>query len=138
MESNLSQTVVGDEITPDAAVIEVHVRELSQLFNSMDPSPFLDKDLDPDAEEVIVSWARELRDDTPIALLVHLDQASVVPNEARLLPESIHGYFKHRAELTQRRLRELFRQGRTSLVIGLVFLTCTILLGDLIEYLMGT
>src|SRR5438309_1002720 len=46
-----NRLTAGDEIPAGAGVIEVHVRELSQLFNSMDPSPFLDKDLDVDAEE---------------------------------------------------------------------------------------
>ena len=40
--------------------IEVRLRELAQLFNLMDPSPFVDRDLDAAAEEFIVSWAREL------------------------------------------------------------------------------
>jgi hypothetical protein len=51
--------VAGDEIPPASEIIEVRVAELSQLFNSMDPSPFHDKDLDDDAEEFIVSWAKE-------------------------------------------------------------------------------
>ena len=66
--------IAGDEIPPDTSVIEGHVRELTQLFNSMDPSPFLDKDLDVGAEEFITGWARELPRDKPLALLVHLDQ----------------------------------------------------------------
>lgn len=39
--------------------ISLRLRELNQLFNSMDPSPFNDRDLDHDAEEFIVSSARE-------------------------------------------------------------------------------
>ena len=39
--------------------IELKLRDISQLFNTMDPSPFNEKDLDHDAEEFIVSWARE-------------------------------------------------------------------------------
>ena len=118
-------------------MIEVHVRELSQIFNSMDPSPFLDKDLDVDAEEFIVSWAKELPDHAPLALLVHLDRAGVEPDRVRLLGDAVHSYFRHRAELTQRRLRDLLRLGRTSLVIGLLFLAGTILLGRWIGYLLG-
>jgi len=41
----------GDPIPPRCYVIEVHVGELKQLFNSIDPSPFRNKDLDPKAEE---------------------------------------------------------------------------------------
>ena len=41
------------------ARIQLRLRELAQLFNSRDPSPFVDRDLDADAEEFIMSWARE-------------------------------------------------------------------------------
>ena len=37
------------------AHIQVRLRELPQLFNSMDPSPFSERDLDADAEEFILS-----------------------------------------------------------------------------------
>jgi hypothetical protein len=47
----------GDPIPPKCSVIEVHVGELKQLFNAIDPSQFRDKDLDPKADEFIVGWA---------------------------------------------------------------------------------
>ena len=50
----------GDPIPRKCSVIEVHVGELKQLFNAIDPSPFRDKDLDPKAEEFVVGWAKEL------------------------------------------------------------------------------
>src|SRR3989442_6655319 len=83
-----NRLIAGDEIPADTGVIEVHVRELSQLFNSMDPSPFLDKDLDVDAEEFITGWARELPRDKPLALLVHLDQP-VVKSRAAFSAEPV-------------------------------------------------
>jgi hypothetical protein len=43
----------------DPATIQVRIHELRQLFNSIDPSPFRERDLDADCEEFIVSWARE-------------------------------------------------------------------------------
>src|SRR5260370_14240537 len=49
----------GDPIPHKCSVIEVHVGELKQLFNSIDPSPFRNKDLDPKAEEFIVGWAKD-------------------------------------------------------------------------------
>jgi len=39
----------ADPIPPKCGVIEVHVTELKQLFNSIDPSPFRNRDLDPKA-----------------------------------------------------------------------------------------
>ena len=102
--------------------IEVHVAELKQLFDSMDPSPFRQRDLDPRAEEFIVSWAREARRGAPLRLTVHADHVPEAAHEAAL-GAAINDFFLYRARITRRRLRELFRIGRISLVIGLVALT---------------
>src|SRR5215469_16180756 len=53
----------GDAIPPKCAVIEVHVGELRQLFDAIDPSPFRERDLDSKAEEFIVGWAKDLPKD---------------------------------------------------------------------------
>ncbi|MBP6390159.1 MAG: hypothetical protein KA175_00410 [Flavobacteriales bacterium] len=46
--------------------IEVTLRNISALFNSLDPSPFRDKDLDAEAEAFIVSWAQEYPVEEPL------------------------------------------------------------------------
>jgi hypothetical protein len=40
-------------MTEKYATIEVAAHELTQLFNSLDPSPFPDRDLDDEAEAYI-------------------------------------------------------------------------------------
>jgi len=57
----------GDSIPANCEVIEVHVAELKRLFNAIDSSPFREKDLDPNAEDFIVSWARDVPRDAPRA-----------------------------------------------------------------------
>jgi hypothetical protein len=54
--------------------IKLNLHDISQLFNSMDPSPFIERDLDDDAEEFIVSWAQEFFLDDPVRLRVYLKQ----------------------------------------------------------------
>ena len=101
--------------------IELKLHDISQLFNSMDPSPFHEKDLDADAEEFIVSWAHEYPRDAPLALRIYLAQwPKDDPNN--MVRQSIHHYFDYRAKLTNLEFRRLMDQGRTSLVIGLTFL----------------
>jgi hypothetical protein len=126
----------GDPIPPKCSVIEVHVGELKQLFNAIDPSPFRDKDLDPKADEFIVGWAKDLPRDATLALVVDLDREAGLPDEAAVLRDAIHEFFSQRAQAYRRRLRELFRVGRTSLVIGLVALASAIALGDFLAALM--
>ena len=126
----------GDPIPPKCAIIEVHVGELKQLFDAIDPSPFRDRDLDPKAEEFIVGWAKDLPRDASLALVVDLDREAGLPDEAAVLRDAIHEFFRHRAETHRQRLRELFRVGRTSLGIGLVALAAAIGLGDFLATLM--
>jgi hypothetical protein len=126
----------GDLIPPKCSIIEIHVSELKQLFDAIDPSPFRDRDLDPKAEEFIVGWAKDLPRDASLALVVDLDREAGLPNEAAVLREAIHEFFRHRAETYRRRLRELFRLGRTSLLIGVVVLAGAIALGDFLANLM--
>ncbi|HLZ40437.1 MAG TPA: hypothetical protein VKQ11_05725 [Candidatus Sulfotelmatobacter sp.] len=110
--------------------------ELKQLFDAIDPSPFRERDLDPKAEEFIVGWAKDLPRDASLALVVDLDREAGLPNEAAVLRDAIHEFFRHRAEMYRRRLRELFRLGRTSLLIGIVVLAAAIALGDFLSKLM--
>lgn len=110
--------------------------ELKQLFNAIDPAPFRDRDLDPKAEEFIVGWAKDLPRDATLALLIDLDRQAGLPDEAAVLREAIHEFFRQRALTYRQRLRELFRVGRTSLAIGLVALAAAIALGDFLAGLM--
>ena len=122
----------GDPIPAQCAIIEVHVADLKQLFNTIDPTPFRDRDLDPDVDKFIVEWAREAPADKPLVLLVHLDRASSTSNEAVVARDSIHTFFARRASASRAKLRRLFRYGRISLMIGLAVLTLLIVLAQLI------
>jgi hypothetical protein len=106
--------------------IELEVRETKQLFNSMDPSPFRERDLDTDAEEFIESWAREFPADAALTLRVHLDQWPA-EDPTSLIGDAVHNYFAYRARQDDIEFRRLMQQGRTSMMIGLVFLACCLL-----------
>ena len=114
---------------PGINTIDVRVESVTNLFNSIDPSPFHRKDLDQDAEDFIVSWAREFPRGEPLRLVVHLDE---MPSDAecRSVTDAVHNYFAYRAELTRRDFRFLMRQGQTTLVIGLLFLAACHLVAE--------
>ena len=106
--------------------------ELKQLFNAIDPSPFREKDLDPNAEEFIVSWAREVSGDAQLALLVYLDRPAGLPEEPDILRDALREFFAYRKDSARRRLSQLFRVGRKSLFIGITCLTVSIGVSDFI------
>lgn len=106
--------------------LDLRLRELGQLFNSMDPAPFLERDLDRDAEEYIESWAMEHPAGSRFHITLHLQQPPAQSDSAQLITEAIHNFFTYKAELSRRQLRRLLSDGRTSLIIGLCFLAaCT-------------
>jgi hypothetical protein len=102
--------------------IEINVRNLGQLFNTMDPSPFQEKDIDHDAEEFIVSWVREYPVADPVELVIHLKELPDGLEPQAIIEQAIHHYFEERARINRLELRRLFKEGRQSLVIGLLFL----------------
>ncbi|HVT34955.1 MAG TPA: hypothetical protein VHE37_05205 [Nevskiaceae bacterium] len=99
--------------------LEISLTRISQLFNSLDPSPFYEKDLDTDAEEYLVSWAQELHHDVPLALTIHLKETPPEVHPENWITQAIERHFRGRAEFTRLELRRLLRQGRIALVIGL-------------------
>lgn len=112
--------------------IEVNLQNLNQFFNTIDPSPFHEKDLDDDLEEFIVSWAKEYPVDEAIGLVVHLENPHRCPEAQTIIQRATHNYFSYRANLSKRELRQLFRTGRISLAIGLTFLTLCLSAGRIV------
>jgi hypothetical protein len=86
--------------------IELRIEEISQLFHTLDPFPFREKDLDADAEEFIVSWARELPSNQPLRIVLHLPDTQASRPEARELNAALTRYFNYRARVSSRELKE--------------------------------
>ena len=113
----------------NTASIEVHVELIDQLFNSIDPSPFHTRDMDPAADAYIVNSAKALSKDVSLALIIHLDRPPT--DEAKLgqVGRAIQTHFAAQAATTRLQLKELFARGRISLLIGLSVLSLSIGLG---------
>ncbi|MBI1424435.1 MAG: hypothetical protein GC149_13405 [Gammaproteobacteria bacterium] len=107
--------------------LALRVCEIGQLFNSMDPTPFINKDLDRDAEDYIESWAAGYSSDSRFQITIHLEVWPEGQDPSITLSEAIHNHFAYKGERTKHILRQLLRQGRTSLLIGIVFLSLCLL-----------
>lgn len=119
-------------------LIEVTLSGVEQLFNTLDPSPFHQKDLDADAEDYIVGAARELPAHEPFKLILYLPTGQAERPAGGDLATSIHNYFEYRQETAARDLRLLLRQGRTALAIGVTFLGACLVLRELLIATHGT
>ena len=106
----------------EAHRVELNLRDVNQLFNTIDPSPFCEKDLDHDAEEFIVSWTREFPLGEPVVLVVYLSELPAGKDTEPMLEQSVRNYFAYRARLIHLEFRQLMKDGRDSLLIGGLFL----------------
>ena len=117
--------------------IEVRIQSVAQLFNSFDPSPFHERDLDDDAEHYIIGWARELPEHVPIRLVIDLPAAEALKAEERGLATALANYFSERASSIERDIRELFRVGWRILAISVPILVVCLVASQFAETLLG-
>jgi hypothetical protein len=99
--------------------VSVHVRDLSQMFNSLDPSPFWDRDLDRSA----ASFIEDEFSDKRSAEVWHLHVSTHGGAElAGDLQAAVENYYSRLAASARRELAELRRMGHIALAFGLAFL----------------
>lgn len=106
----------------EAHRVELNLRDVNQLFNTIDPSPFREKDLDREAEEFIVSWTREFPLREPVVLVIYLSELPIAKDVAPMVEQSVQHYFAYRARLNHMEFRQLMKDGRYSLLVGGLFL----------------
>jgi len=97
------------------ATVSVHVRELAQLFNSLDPSPFWDRDLDRAAGEFIEDEFRDKQSAGVWHLHVFVHEGDTSASDLQTAVESYYGRLAHSARLA---LREHLWMGQLALLGG--------------------
>lgn len=117
-----------------SAVVNIHVRDLSQLFNSLDPSPFWDRDLDREAAEFIEEeFSDKLSADTwNLCVHAHGDGTSLAD-----LQTAIENYYGRMATSAHRTLREHLWSSQWTLVGGVVVFLLSMGLRTLLGEILG-
>jgi hypothetical protein len=113
-----------------ADVLEIYLADIRRLFNSMDPAPFHERDLDPNAAEYILEWAQELPGKPPLTLVVKLGTPLGAGDSAAAVEQWVRDHFQRRAAATRRSLREMLRTGRYSLLAAMLFLGPVIVIAE--------
>jgi len=114
-------------------LIEIKLSSIPQLFNSFDPAPFYEKEIDTAAEQYIVDTVKDFPKKTQFKIVIYLPSAKCNCDEAKKIIPAIHTHFAYRALATDRKFREKFRFGRWSLLIGLSFLVIALLARQLVS-----
>lgn len=114
-------------------LIEIKIKKINQLFNSFDPSPFLEKDLDDDAFEYIVSSVEEHPLKTKQKIIIHLPKKELKKISEQEIRNAIHHHFNYRKKLAEKNVKHKIREGQLSFIIGITFLTSCLILSRLIS-----
>jgi hypothetical protein len=108
-------------------VIELVLKNVMQLFNSFDPSPFHEKELDSDAEEYLFNTVDDLPAAEPVKLVIYLPPEAIDEDIRRSITLGIHNHFSYRSAIDSRELKRLFKRGRQVLFIAVVLLFISLL-----------
>ena len=103
-------------------LIQITLSSVMQLFNSFDPAPFHEKELDSAAEHYIVDTVKDFPKKTEFKILIYLPPDIASTDRAQKIPQAIHNHFEYRTHVQDRKFRLRFRHGRSTLLIGLTFL----------------
>jgi hypothetical protein len=117
---------------PQTHTIRIQLKAINQLFNSLDPSPFHERDLEPDAEVFITEWASESPTNARVCLELSLSSPIDTEEQSRVTV-AVQGYFRERVAECGRELHRLMADGRLSLAIGLLFLGVCLFLSNLTD-----
>ncbi|MEM1988386.1 MAG: hypothetical protein QXS41_00910 [Candidatus Woesearchaeota archaeon] len=109
--------------------IDINIREdIMEIFNTYDPSPFMEKDLDDDAADYIISSYKELKYKDKVRLVIHIpisQKQKITEDEIRF---AIHNFFSYKAHVTRITLRSKFLEARDSMIIAILFLSICLIL----------
>lgn len=110
--------------------IALRLSRAGQLFNSFDPSPFHERELDRDAEAFLTGWLRDIGS-KPFAIEIELPDTEA-GNAQAIMGPAIRNHFRYRQQMAGRDLRLEMRRGRMAFVIGLLFLGACLSVRELI------
>jgi len=100
-------------------LIEIKLSSILQLFNSFDPAPFHEKELDTDAEHYIVDTVTDFPAKTKFRMIIYLPPELINTDRAKNIIPAIHNHFQYKMLVADRKFWAHFRHGRSSMIIGL-------------------
>lgn len=111
-------------------IVRINIKTIKQLFNSFDPSPFIEKDLDHDAIEYLVSSFNVFHHNSIVKIVVHLPESQKGKFKEFEIKDAIHHYFQYEKSIEERDIQRKIKEGQKSLTIGLSFLFICLGIGE--------
>ncbi|MDQ2104474.1 hypothetical protein [Azospirillum isscasi] len=114
------------EMKSDA--IDVRLSRLSQLFDSVDPSPFREGRLTASAEEYFLRRVKAQPRNQPVRIVIHLPAGEMTRSPPFDVAAALTGHFAACAAGEAKRMSESIRTWRQAALIGFVVLSICLFL----------
>ena len=114
-----------------SSAIEIHIHNLAELFNHLDPSPLHARALASSAERYLIRSAAACKANASLHLRVHCP-ASLQAHEAEI-SDGIHEHFRRSHALGQRKFKRRLRMGAGALAGGVIVLALSVGLRGLLR-----
>jgi hypothetical protein len=115
--------------------IDIRIRQPQQLFDSRDPAPFRERDLDERAVEYLLAAAEEIPRSHPLRIVITIAEEPEPRLAATLIMDAVRAHFAHERRQVERRLREHVRRGQIILLVGVTVLVTFLTLAQLVAAL---
>lgn len=114
--------------------IRIQIRTVKQLFNSFDPDPFLERDLDDTFADYLIDSVKEYPLNTAVSLQLIVAEDDVTADTEEQIKQAIRHYFAYRLMINRFKFKKLMRDARTSLLIGISSLAMCLILSEAMHY----
>ncbi len=118
-------------------LIELELHSMMQLFNSLDPAPFHEKELDEEAEVYIYNIVGEFPLKKPLEIVIYVPPSEFNRDAEHNLKHAIRNHFLYKEALTEIDLRRLLQRGRRNITIAVIFLFLCLLMIRLLSTFEG-
>jgi hypothetical protein len=95
------------------------VATVEHFFNPMDPSPIEERSLNQEVADWIEEWGEDFDKADAIAVEVYVADGRFAGREQTII-DGLHNHFEYREWQSARQLGKLLREGRVSMLIGIV------------------
>ncbi|MDG0818138.1 hypothetical protein [Bdellovibrio svalbardensis] len=114
-------------------VIEIHIKEVPQLFDSRDPAPFHERDLDSSFANYLIACAEESKTRSKyFRIQIDIDERHPTIDEEKI-SAAIHSYFKYQIELKRLEFTRTMRMARLFLLFGLIILFLCLSIAQILQ-----
>lgn len=118
--------------------LEITIATEKQFFNSMDPAPFRQRELDPAVVDYIIAWAEKAPGGDDLGLMLRVEAPPADVDMQAIVVEAVGENFRRLAADQRRALNRLFHDGRISLIIGIAFVGLAITISDWVSAAFST